>query len=70
MGSAARRLSPPGRRSRGVLGMVAGRIAHRQRPRPAIAPTSFPGIRYIDGRPYYSAEWLNRPEAAHRYRSD
>jgi hypothetical protein len=49
------------RRARGVLGKVAVRVAHRQRSGLTMLSQSRPGVRLVDGEPYYSADWLDLP---------
>jgi hypothetical protein len=39
-------------------------VGHRHWSSLAVGAKSDPGVRYIDGRAYYSADWLNRPPAA------
>ena len=52
------------RRSHGVLRKVAGRVAHWQPSDLRTLPQSRLGVRLINGEPYYSADWLDRPPPA------
>ena len=63
-GGIARGSSRRRRRSRGVLAKVAARVAHLEQRANTTMPESVPGVRYVDGKPYYSAAWLNRPPNA------
>jgi hypothetical protein len=64
-------LSQAERHSRGILTKVAARLADQQRQDRTAISESPPGVRFIHGRPYYSADWLNRPPTAtHRRNAD
>jgi hypothetical protein len=60
-GGIARGSSRSGSRLRGVLAKVAARAGHQGQRGYAMRSDSTPGVRYVDGKPYYSAAWLNRP---------